>query len=219
MRLARPILISALAMIWGGAVSAAPEAIVFSLISSFGSGGAFPSTSTYIPPLPLEGSGTIDEVAGTYDFTIPDFSIETDILPAPPDAQIDISGWGQVGTFTGAGAMTSSTATGTVACTDLGTPFGPFICAVINPVVVAWPPTGASGFFGAPGATIDVGTNTIVITEAHDVNGGQIRTIYTYALPPNPVPALSARGMMALGLLVLTAGTVAILRRENSPAA
>ena len=223
MRLARGILVSAVAMIWGAAASAGPEAVTFSLVSSVGSGGAFASTSTFIPALPIEGSGTIDEVTGAYDLTLPDFSIVIDIAfpppPDPADAQIDTTGWGQTGTFTGGGAMTSSAATGTVSCTDLGTPIGPFICAVLDPVVAAWPPTGDSGAFGAPGATIDVGTNTIVITEAHDVNGGQIQTTYSYAPAPDLVPTLSEWGMMALGLLVLTVGIVAILRREKSPAA
>ncbi|MEO1936534.1 MAG: IPTL-CTERM sorting domain-containing protein [Myxococcales bacterium] len=223
MRLARRILISALAMMWGGAVSAAPEAVTFSLVSSVGSGGAFPSSSTYVPPLPLEGSGTIDEVAGTYDLTLPDFTIVIDVVlggaPDPDDAQLDISGWGQAGTFAVGGAMTTSTATGAVACTVLDAAIGSFVCALIDPSVAAWPPTGASGDFGAPGATIDVGANTIVVTEAFDANGGQVQTTYTYAPAPEAVPTLSEWGMMTLGLLVLTAGIVAILRREKSPAA
>ena len=65
MRLAAQISITALAVMWAGVVSAAPEAVNFSLISSANSGGAFPSVSTYDPPLPVTGSGTIDEVAGS----------------------------------------------------------------------------------------------------------------------------------------------------------
>ena len=42
MRLAAQISITALAVMWAGVVSAAPEAVSFSLISSANSGGAFP---------------------------------------------------------------------------------------------------------------------------------------------------------------------------------
>ena len=66
MRLAQTLFISALALLWAGTASAAPEAVTFTLVSSVASGGAFPSTSTYTPALPLEGSGTIDEAAGTW---------------------------------------------------------------------------------------------------------------------------------------------------------
>ena len=219
MRLAQWILISALAIFWGGAAAAAPEIVKFSLISSVSAGAAFPSTSTYTPPLPLEGSGTIDEVAGTYDLTLPNWAIVIELAPLPPSAQLDISGWGQVGTFTAGGAMTTSTATGSVACTALDVSIGPLICSLIAPNVEAWPPTGASGDFGPPGATIDIASKTIVVTEAFDANGGgQVQTTYSYAPVPPPVPILSTWGVTILGLLVLAAGIVAALYRERSPA-
>ncbi|MEE3328005.1 MAG: hypothetical protein VX252_11775 [Myxococcota bacterium] len=177
-----------------------------------------PSVSTYNPPLPIAGSGTIDEVAGAYDVTLSDFSIQINVIITPgdpPDADINISNWGQVGTFTGAGDMTSTAATGTVGCTDLGGGIGSFICALIDPTVAAWPATGASGPFGAPGAVIDVAANTIVITEAFDPNGGQVQNTYSYTPAAVPVPTLSDWGMMALGLLVMTLGIVAILRLQK----
>ncbi|MCH2186654.1 hypothetical protein MK280_12360 [Myxococcota bacterium] len=219
MKLAQAILIGALALSWAGAVSAAPETVTFSLVSSVASGGGFPSTSTYTPPLPLDGSGTIDEVARTYDFALPDWAIVIQITGLPPAVRLDITSWGQAGTFTAGGAMTTSTATGSVACTPLDPAIGPFVCAQINANVAAWPPTGDSGDFGAPGATIDVETNTIVITEAFDANGGQVQSTYTYAPAAPDVPALSTWGLMTLGLLVLTAGFVAALRPERSPIA
>ena len=219
MRLAQMLFISALALLWAGTASAAPEAVTFSLVSSVSSGGAFPSTSTYVPSLPLEGSGTIDEAAGTYDFTLPNFAIVIDVIAPPDDARLDITGWGQVGTFTAGGAMTTTTASGTVGCTVLDATIGPLICALIDPNVAAWPPTGASGAFGAPGAAIDVGAKTIVITEAFDANGGQVQTTYTYAPAAPPVPTLSEWGMVTLGLLVLTAGIVTVLRPARSSAA
>ena len=219
MRLAQRLFISALALLWAGMASAAPEAVTFTLVSSVSSGGAFPSTSTYTPALPLEGSGTIDETAGTYDFTLPNWEIEIAITPLPPSARLAISGWGQAGTFTAGGAMTTSTASGTVGCTALDTSVGPLICALIAPNVAAWPPTGASGDFGAPGATIDVASKTVVITEAFDANGGQVQTTYTYAPAAPPVPTLSEWGMVTLGLLVLTAGLVTTLRPRRSSAA
>ena len=219
MRLAQTLFISALALLWAGTASAAPEAVTFTLVSSVASGGAFPSTSTYTPALPLEGSGTIDEAAGTYDFMLPNFAIVIDIVAPPADAQLDITGWGQVGTFTAGGAMTTTTASGTVGCTVLDPTIGPLICALIDPNVAAWPPTGASGDFGAPGATIDVASKTIVITEAFDANGGQVQTTYTYAPAAPAVPTLSEWGMVTLGLLVLTAGIVTALRPTRSSAA
>lgn len=221
-RTAALTLFTALAMFWGTAASAAPEAVTFSLISSVNSGAAFPSVSTYDPPLPIAGSGTIDEAAGTYDLSLSEFTIEINVILAPgdpPDADVNILNWGQVGTFTGAGDMTSSSASGTVTCTDLGGPVGALVCALISPTVATWPPTGASGDFGAPGATIDVATNTIVVTEAYDVNGGQVQNTYTYAAAPQVVPALSDWGMMALALFVVTVGIVVILRRQKLPTA
>ena len=219
MRLAQTLFISALALLWAGTASAAPEAVTFTLVSSVAAGGAFPSTSTYTPALPLEGSGTIDEIARTYDFTLPDWQIEIAISALPPAAQLNISGWGQAGAFTAGGAMTTSTASGTVSCSPLDATIGPLIRALIDPNVAAWPPTGASGAFGAPGAAIDVGAKTIVITEAFDANGGQVQTTYTYAPAAPPVPTLSEWGMVTLGLLVLTAGIVTVLRPARSSAA
>ena len=222
MRLAAQISITALAVMWAGAVSAAPEAVSFSLISSANSGGAFPSVSTYDPPLPVTGSGTIDEVAGTYDVTLSDFTIRIDVVLGsgdPPDADVTIVNWGQVGTFTGAGDMTSTSTTGAVSCTDLGGGVGSFICALIDPTIPAWPATGDSGDFGAPGAIIDVAANTIVITEAFDASGGQVQNTYSYTPASVPVPTLSEWSMVALGLLVMTFGIVAIVRLQKSPSA
>lgn len=223
MRLAAQISIAALAAMWVGSASAAPEAVTFSLISSVAADAGFPAVSTFDPPLPIAGSGTIDEAAGTYDLALSDYTIQINVEIVPgdaPDADVDISNWGQVGTFTGAGDMTSASVTGTVSCTDLGGGIGGFICALIDPAIAAWPPTGASGpTYGAPGATIDVAANTIVITEAYDANGGQVQNTYTYAPAAVPVPTLSDWGMMALGLLVMTLGIAAILRHQKLPTA
>ena len=105
-----------------------------------------------------------------------------------------------------------------VACTSLGG-IGAFVCPTIAPTVASWPPAGAAGDFGTPGATINVANNTIVITEAHDVNGGQVQATYHYAEAASSVPTLSEWAMIALGLVVLTAGIVAIRRREKLPIA
>ena len=115
--------------------------------------------------------------------------------------------------------MTTSTATGSVACTALDVSIGPLICNLIGLNVEAWPPTGASGDFGPPGATIDIASKTIVVTEAFDANGGQVQTTYSYAPVPPPVPILSAWGVTILGLLVLAAGIIASLRPDRSPVA
>ena len=222
MRLAAQISITALIAMWAGVASAAPEAVSFSLLSSVNAGGAFTSVSTYDPPLPVTGSGTIDEVAGTYDVALSDFTIEINVVLGPgdpPDADVTIVNWGQVGTFTGAGDMTSTSATGAVSCTDLGGGVGSFICALIDPTIPPWPATGDSGPFGAPGATIDIATNTIVVTEAFDASGGQVQNTYAYTPSSVPVPTLSEWSMVALGLLVMSFGIVAIVRFQKSPSA
>lgn len=218
MRLAVQISIIALIAMRVGAAFAAPDVVSFSLVSSVSSGGLFPSASTYTPPLPIAGFGTIDEVAGTYDVSLMDFTIRIDVIVGsgdPPDADVTITNWGQVGTFTGAGDMTSTSASGTVSCTDLGGGVGSFICALIDPTVPTWPASGDSGPLGPPGAVIDTNANTIVITEAFDASGGQVQNTYSYAPASVPVPTLSDWGVVALGGVVMTLGMFGIFRLQK----
>jgi hypothetical protein len=137
-QLTKPILIGALTLLWTGAASAGPIELTYVSIEVFDAG--FGSTQTFTPPLCgagppptcLQGSGDVDEAAGTYSLTLPFFSIVLDILAdAVDDAQLDTTGWGQDGTFAAGvgGAMTSFSATGNTTCADLGGAFGALVCA------------------------------------------------------------------------------------------
>ncbi|MBW2315142.1 MAG: PEP-CTERM sorting domain-containing protein [Deltaproteobacteria bacterium] len=190
-KLTTPILIGAMALLWAGAASATP--IVLTYVSSTSAGAAFPSTQVFTPALPFNGGGDIDEVAGTYSLTLPNFSIVINIAAfgALDDAQIDTAGWGQTGTFTpGAGslALTGTSSTGTVTCTPLLGAGGALVCGSVPGGVAPWPPTGGAPAppWGPAGAWIDTGTNTITVNEAFDANGGQIQSIYTYTFVPEP---------------------------------
>jgi hypothetical protein len=184
----RLILTVGLALSWAGAASALP--VTFELTSVSSAGGLLPSTQTYSPPLPILGAGDVDEAAGTYSLTLGNFTIAIDLLGAgsSPDASILTTGWGQTGSFAAGvgGAVSSSSATGTVACTGVDPTFGPLICSLVPTTVAAWPPTGASGPLGAAGGLIDIVAQTFTITEPNDPSGGQIRTVYSYAFVPEP---------------------------------
>ncbi|MCP3986519.1 MAG: PEP-CTERM sorting domain-containing protein [bacterium] len=170
-------------------------------IETFDAG--FPSTQAFTPSLPFNGSGDIDEAAGTYSLSLPDFSIVLDIVALPgDDAQLDTTGWSQTGTFAGGvgGALTGTAATGNTTCTDLGGGLGGLVCAAFPAATAPWPPTGASGTtLGAPSATINIATNTITIVEAWDANGGQVRSTYTYVPEPGTMLLL---GSGLFGLLL-----------------
>ncbi|MCP3986521.1 MAG: PEP-CTERM sorting domain-containing protein [bacterium] len=188
MRLARMLALVSALLLLAGSASAASITLTYASIATYDAD--FPSSQTFDPSLPFDGSGDIDEAAGTYSLSLPDFSIVLDILAvAGDDARLDTTGWSQTGTFAGGagGALTSSASTGNTTCTDLGGGLGGLVCADFPAAVSNWPPTGASGAtLGAPGATINIATNTITITEAFDSNGGQVQSTYTYAFVPEP---------------------------------
>jgi hypothetical protein len=188
LRLARPGLVGALALVWAGVASATP--VIFTFASSATLGGAFPSTQVFTPALPFSGAGDVDEAAGTYTtLSLPAFTVVIDVLATTgDDASVLTTGWSQTGGFAGGagGAMASTSATGTSACTPLST-LGGLICSGISVTVAPWPPTGAAGPFGAAGATIDLTDGigfdgTITVNTANDPNGGQVQSIYTYSL-------------------------------------
>ncbi len=190
-RLTRPALAAVLALLWAGGASAAP--VTFTFVSNAIAGGAFASTQTYTPALPFSGTGVVDEAAGTFSVSLPDFTVVIDVLVLTPGAEASVltTGWGQTGTFAGGvgGAVTSSSATGTNTCTDLNGS-GYLVCAGVPATVAPWPPTGAAGTFGAPGATISLADGvgydgTITVNNANDPNGGQVQSIYTYSILPD----------------------------------
>jgi hypothetical protein len=195
-------LISALTVIWAG--SAAAAGVTFELVASETFDALIAPTLTWTPELPMSGSGDIDEAAGTYSLNLPDFTVNLDITSGGTgDAEVSTTNWGQVGTFAGGagGAMTGSSSTGTVSCVALGG-FGGSICSFVAPTVPTWPVMGDPGStLGAPSATIDISTNTIVIVHGYMDGGGQVRNTYTYALVPEPGTAL----LMGLGLAGLAA--------------
>jgi hypothetical protein len=178
-------------LFFAGSASAVPVTFTYVSVESFDAG--FPSTQTFTPTLPFSGPGDVDEAAGTYSLSLPDFTIVLDILALPgDDAALETTNWSQTGTFAAGvgGDLTSSAATGVTTCTDLGGGLGGLVCAGPPPFpknVAPWPPTGASGpTLGDPSATIDIATNTIVVIEPFDTNGGQIRSTYTYEEIPEP---------------------------------
>jgi hypothetical protein len=224
MRFTQMIVISAATMLW---VSTASGAELFYHVGTGQSGGAAGSTTTFSPALPIKGSGTVDVAAGTYSVSLPTNAITIDVDPqGDADATLTTTGWSQTGTFTPVtgGAMTGTASGGSTTCIDDGGAFGALICIPYGGsggslATVTWPPTGASGDFGAPGANIDVAGNLIVVTEPFDAGGGQIQNYYRYAVN---LPTLSEWGTMALGLMLLMSGMIPIImnsRREQLPTA
>ncbi len=201
MKLARSLMLTATMLFAAGTASAVPVTFTFESAEIFDAG--FTVQQTFTPSLPLVGSGDVDEAAGTYDLTLPDFSITLDIVISPndgDDARLDTTGWGQVGTFAAGvgGDLTSSSATGNTTCTVLGG-IGGLVCADFPAPVDPWPPTGDSGpTLGAPSATIDILTNTIVVISDYDANGGQVRSIYSYEVPEPGTILLVGAGLCGL---------------------
>jgi hypothetical protein len=198
------ILVSTL-MFFAGSASAAPVTFTFESATTFDPG--FDTSTVFDPSHPFSGEGDVDEIAGTYDFDLPDFAIEIDVLLDGPDAGVATTDWGQTGDWTpGAGEVpiTSSSSTGTVTCTNLGG-LGGLVCGSVPATVAPWPPTGASGpTLGAPGSWIDTADGldydgTVIVNEAYDANGGQIQSIYRYTFVPEPGTTL----MLGTGLAVL----------------
>jgi hypothetical protein len=193
MRLASRLMLVSLISLLPGVASALPATVTFESATTFDA--RFPSTQTFTPPLPFSGTGDVDETAGTYTISLPEFTIVLDIVAIRgDDASVVTTGWGQTGSWTpgpGEVPITSSSATGTVACTSLGG-LGDLVCDSVPDSIAPWPPTGASGpTLGETGAWIDTTDGpgydgTIIVNEKFDSSGGQLQNVYRYSLAPEP---------------------------------
>jgi len=157
-------------------------------------GGAFPVGQTYVPPLPLVGSGNIDFGTGTGTLMLPDYSVILDVSnDLVLDAQIDTTGWMQtITSIDGLGNITS-TGSGSVSCTVLGG-LGGFVCPSVAPTVGDW---------GIPGVSAVINTlaQTITVVDTRDANAGTITLGFSYSIVPEPGTALLVScGLFGLGL-------------------
>jgi len=193
-RLRYLLLASALSVVFAGAASAVP--VDFAFLSTTTTGGAFPTTQTFLPALPLLGSGNIDFASGTGTLTLPDHSIILDVGASPADARLDISNWSQTITSIDTSGNIISTGGGSVACTDLGG-FGNLVCQGVDPTVSGWPTAGPA----LSSAILDPILQTITVRDNSDANAGNITTVYGYTVVPEPGMALlMGGGLMALAM-------------------
>ena len=193
-RLRHLLLASALSLVFAAAASAVP--VDFTFLSTTTTGGAFPTTQTFLPALPLLGSGNIDFASGTGTLTLPDYSIIIDVGVSPADAQLDISNWSQTITSIDASGNIISTCGGSVVCTDLGG-LGSFICPGVSPTVSGWPTAGPA----LSSAVLDPILQRITVRDSSDANAGNITTVYGYTIVPEPGTALlMGGGLMALAM-------------------
>lgn len=196
MKLLRQLLFTGMSCVWlSGTASAVP--INFQLDNVTIVGAPTASTQTYVPVLPIAGSGDIDFGLGTGTLSLPDHSIIIDIISTGPgaDAQIDVSGWGQTITAIDGSGNITSTGSGTYSC-----PYPIAACQVGPPANTGWAP--ADG--GSPSsAVIDTLLQTItVIDTSADATTGTVTQFYSYTLVPEPgTTLLVGSGLVVLGLI------------------
>jgi hypothetical protein len=185
---------SALSVVFAGAASAVP--VDFTFLSTTTVGGTFPTQQTFLPALPISGSGNIDFASGTGTLTLPDYSVILDINSDGADARLDISNWSQTITSIDALGNIMSTGGGSVVCTNLGG-FGNLVCGGVSPTVVGWPPAGPA----LSSAILDPTLQRITVRDNSDANAGNITTVYGYTVIPEPGTALlMGGGLMAMAM-------------------
>jgi hypothetical protein len=187
------LLASALSVLFAGAASAVP--VDFAFLSSTTVGGAFPVEQTFVPALPILGSGNIDFASGTGTVTLPNYSIILDVNSDGDDARLNISNWSQTITSIDALGNVESIGGGTVQCAILGG-LGSFICPGVSTTVAGWPPAGLLS-----SAVLDPILQTITVRDNSDANAGDVTTVYGYTVVPEPGMALLlGGGLMAMAM-------------------
>jgi hypothetical protein len=187
------LLASALSVLFAGAASAVP--VDFAFLSSTTVGGAFPVEQTFVPALPILGSGNIDFASGTGTVTLPNYSIILDVNSDGDDARLNISNWSQTITSIDALGNIESIGGGTVQCAILGG-LGSFICPGVSTTVAGWPPAGLLS-----SAVLDPILQTITVRDNSDANAGDVTTVYGYTVVPEPGTALLlGGGLMAMAM-------------------
>jgi hypothetical protein len=187
------LLASALSVLFAGAASAVP--VDFAFLSSTTVGGAFPVEQTFVPALPILGSGNIDFASGTGTVTLPNYSIILDVNSDGDDARLNISNWSQTITSIDALGNVESIGGGTVQCAILGG-LGSFICPGVSTTVAGWPPAGPLS-----SAVLDPTLQTITVRDYSNADAGDVTTVYGYTVVPEPGMALLlGGGLMAMAM-------------------
>jgi hypothetical protein len=192
----RWVLVCILATLYAAPAAAIP--VIFSLDSVTIVGAAFPVTQTYVPGLPIVGSGTLFEP--TKVLTLPSYSIILDVSnDLVLDAQIDITGWTQTISAINIAGFITSTGSGSSSCTVLGG-IGGLVCPSVSPTIGGW--SGGNPAL-APSAKLTGNAlgGTIVVTDATNATAGTVTQYFSYTPVPEPgTGLLLAGGLIGVGI-------------------
>ena len=195
MKLVRHLLLITILLLVAGIASAVSIPITLQLDSvEFTVVGQFPSSQTITPTPPFAGapgSSDIDLGAGTGTLTLPDYTVSIDLELTGPgeDALLSITSWTQTITaIDGLGNITS-TGGGSVACT----PPASLVCTITPTTVQGWPPPDGPTLLSS--AVIDAVAQTITVVDSSaEGSAGQITSLYSYTIIPEPGTALLLGG-------------------------